>query len=572
METTQPVTFDDLTDQNQLLYKSSSETSPIPVDAGPISSGHVQSDWWKHWDFASNLKEQFYWHLRPPGIPQSYVRIQQKTDIIACRTKVEIVECHDYKHLDMDTIRISAVMLGLVIQSHDPSQNRRESTQGYPTYLVDTAPANTISPHLVYCYDPGTAPFWKPYFITIGSSFLLSSSWFSRLNTEASTLGKSTIPESQPSTQHHEHVPEMDYLPHPHDNDGDPHGSKAIFSRMEEHFVQKSKSTRVAKFQDGKEIVLGYDLKMLNITMIQLQVQGNKLNPKKSMITTTYFQEKVKSNELKTMEKHSYDRLYYNLQLAHWYPNDSTFYLGAYTDSDYVGSNLDRTSTTGAASNDVDNVIWILNQLLDYGYNFMQTKIHIDNERTICIVKNPVFHSKTKHIEIRRYFIRDSNEKKLIQMIKIHTDQNVTDLLIKAFDHNIATKAVNTAQPNQVFTAWIKKSKTNIHPNDLEGMEFYVEQVIVLTLPQERTLARECRAPRNQDSRNKEPTRRTVPVEETTSNALVSQCDGFGYDLDLDDFVDVNESASESIVEKPIVETNELKTARKEDGAPIIED
>ncbi|GKF45300.1 hypothetical protein Tco_0131852, partial [Tanacetum coccineum] len=36
---------------------------------------------------------------------------------------------------------------------------------------------------------------------------------------------------------------------------------------------------------------------------------------------------------------------------------------------------------------------------------------------------------------------------------------------------------------------------------------------------------------KNQDSRNKETTRRTVPVEETTSNALVSQCDGFGYDL-----------------------------------------
>ncbi|GJY26006.1 ribonuclease H-like domain-containing protein [Tanacetum coccineum] len=34
--------------------------------------------------------------------------------------------------------------------------------------------------------------------------------------------------------------------------------------------------------------------------------------------------------------------------------------------------------------------------------------------------------------------------------------------------------------------------------------------------------ARECSAPRNQDNRNKEPIRRTVPVEETTSNALVS--------------------------------------------------
>ncbi|GKB43917.1 retrovirus-related pol polyprotein from transposon TNT 1-94 [Tanacetum coccineum] len=62
------------------------------------------------------------------------------------------------------------------------------------------------------------------------------------------------------------------------------------------------------------------------------------------------------------------------------------------------------------------------------------TKIHIDNESTICIVKNPVFHSKTKHIKIRHHFIRDTNKKKLIQMNKIHRDQNVLDLLTKAFD------------------------------------------------------------------------------------------------------------------------------------------
>ncbi|GKD06534.1 ribonuclease H-like domain-containing protein [Tanacetum coccineum] len=42
--------------------------------------------------------------------------------------------------------------------------------------------------------------------------------------------------------------------------------------------------------------------------------------------------------------------------------------------------------------------------------------------------------------------------------------------------------------------------------------------------------ARECRATKNQDSRNRKPTIRTVPVEETTLKALVSQCDGFGYD------------------------------------------
>ncbi|GJZ34700.1 putative ribonuclease H-like domain-containing protein [Tanacetum coccineum] len=71
---------------------------------------------------------------------------------------------------------------------------------------------------------------------------------------------------------------------------------------------------------------------------------------------------------------------------------------------------------------------------VDYGFNFMNTKIYIDNESTICIVKNPVYHSKTKHIAIRHHFIRDAYEKKLIQVLKIHTNDNVADLLTKAFD------------------------------------------------------------------------------------------------------------------------------------------
>ncbi|GJU37646.1 putative ribonuclease H-like domain-containing protein [Tanacetum coccineum] len=96
------------------------------------------------------------------------------------------------------------------------------------------------------------------------------------------------------------------------------------------------------------------------------------------------------------------------------------------------------TSTTEAeyvaAANCYGQVLWVQNQLLDYGFNFMNTKIHIDNESTICIVKNPVYHSKTKHIKIRHHFIRDCYEKKLIRVEKIHTDLNVADLLTKPFD------------------------------------------------------------------------------------------------------------------------------------------
>ncbi|GJT15356.1 putative ribonuclease H-like domain-containing protein [Tanacetum coccineum] len=144
----------------------------------------------------------------------------------------------------------------------------------------------------------------------------------------------------------------------------------------------------------------------------------------------------------KTSHLHAVKRIFRYLKghpkLGLWYPKDSPFDLETFSDSDYARASLDRKSITGAkyvaAANCYGQVLWIQNQMLDYGFNFMNTKIHIDNESTICIVKNPVFHSKTKHIEIRHHFIRDSYEKKLIQVIKIHTDHNVADLLTKAFD------------------------------------------------------------------------------------------------------------------------------------------
>nr|GEV46065.1 reverse transcriptase domain-containing protein [Tanacetum cinerariifolium] len=108
------------------------------------------------------------------------------------------------------------------------------------------------------------------------------------------------------------------------------------------------------------------------------------------------------------------------------------------------------TSTTEAkyvaAAHCCRQVLWIQNQLLDYGFNLMNTKIYIDNESIICIVKNPVFHSKTKHIEIWQHFITDAYEKKLIQVLKIHIDNNVADLLTKAFD--VSSKEL--ASPKQM--------------------------------------------------------------------------------------------------------------------------
>ncbi|GJW64493.1 putative ribonuclease H-like domain-containing protein [Tanacetum coccineum] len=151
----------------------------------------------------------------------------------------------------------------------------------------------------------------------------------------------------------------------------------------------------------------------------------------------------------KASHMHAIKRIFRYLKgqptLGLWYPKDSSLELIAYSDSDYTGASLDRKSTTRGcqflgcrliswqckkqaivanstieaeyivASNCCGQVLWLQNQLLDYGYNFMHTKIHVDNE-----------------IEIRHHFIRDSYE--LIEMVKIHTDYNVADLLSKDFD------------------------------------------------------------------------------------------------------------------------------------------
>ncbi|GJZ28906.1 putative ribonuclease H-like domain-containing protein [Tanacetum coccineum] len=153
----------------------------------------------------------------------------------------------------------------------------------------------------------------------------------------------------------------------------------------------------------------------------------------------------VKDEETDSMDVHLYRSMIGSLiylkgqpKLGLWYLRDSPFDVEAFSNSDYAGASLDKKSITGAeyvaTANCYGQVLWIQNQILDYGFNFTNTKIYIDNESTICVVKNLVFHSKTKHIEIRHHFIRDSYEKKLIQVIMIHTNHNVADLLTKAFD------------------------------------------------------------------------------------------------------------------------------------------
>ncbi|KAD3640121.1 hypothetical protein E3N88_29344 [Mikania micrantha] len=150
--------------------------------------------------------------------------------------------------------------------------------------------------------------------------------------------------------------------------------------------------------------------------------------------------------------------------LGLWYPRNEDFQFMAYTDSDYRGCNISKKSTSGgcqflgsrivswqckkqsyvststaeaeyiAASSCCAQVIWIQNQMKDYGIDLFNTPIQIDNSSAISITNNPVKHSKTKHIDIRYHFIRDCAEKKLIHLVKFDSENNLADLFTKAFD------------------------------------------------------------------------------------------------------------------------------------------
>ncbi|GJX09972.1 putative ribonuclease H-like domain-containing protein [Tanacetum coccineum] len=193
----------------------------------------------------------------------------------------------------------------------------------------------------------------------------------------------------------------------------------------------------------------------------------------------------------KVSHLHIVNRIFRNLKgqpkLGLRYPMDSPFDVEAFSNSDYAGAepltgnpqlrgcqflgirliswqckkqtrvaNSTTEAEYVAAANCCGHVLWIQNQMLNYGFNFMNTKIHIDNERTICIVKNPVFYSKTKHIEIRHHFIRDSYEKKLIQVIKIYKQtkccrSSPQRLLIDEFGVKTGSCKVNAARQDLVL-------------------------------------------------------------------------------------------------------------------------
>jgi hypothetical protein len=137
-------------------------------------------------------------------------------------------------------------------------------------------------------------------------------------------------------------------------------------------------------------------------------------------------------------------------------------HLKGYTDADYAGDTNTRQSTSGfifilfggpvawssrrqscvalstteaeyvAASDATKEGIWLRRLLLDLNPEWNKPiPLMCDNQSAIRLIRNPEFHQRTKHIDVRYHFIREHQEAKEIDVLYIPTEIQLADPFTK---------------------------------------------------------------------------------------------------------------------------------------------
>ena len=76
-------------------------------------------------------------------------------------------------------------------------------------------------------------------------------------------------------------------------------------------------------------------------------------------------------------------------------------------------------------------------QLSDYGLMLDHIPIRCDNTSAINLSKNPILHSRTKHIEIRHHFLRDHVQKGDCILEFVDIKNQLTDIFTKLLPKEI---------------------------------------------------------------------------------------------------------------------------------------
>ena len=156
--------------------------------------------------------------------------------------------------------------------------------------------------------------------------------------------------------------------------------------------------------------------------------------------------------------------------LGLFYPINDAFTLTTYCDADFGGCKTDRKSMSGtcfllgnslvswsckkqhsialstteeeymAASSGCAQILWMKQTLSNYNINLDTVPLKCDNKSAICLSKNSVLHSRSKHIDVRHHFLRDHVESKNISLEYIPTEEQMADILTKPLEQDSYTR------------------------------------------------------------------------------------------------------------------------------------
>ena len=147
------------------------------------------------------------------------------------------------------------------------------------------------------------------------------------------------------------------------------------------------------------------------------------------------------------------------------YSNHGHTQIECFTDADYGGSKIDRRSTTGycvffggnlvswkskkqhvvsrssaeseyrAMAQGTCEIMWIHQLLTELGFDItLPAKLWCDNQAANHIASNPIFHERTKHIEIDCHFVREKLQQGLISTAYVTTYDQIGDIFTKALN------------------------------------------------------------------------------------------------------------------------------------------
>ncbi|WVZ75765.1 hypothetical protein U9M48_023797 [Paspalum notatum var. saurae] len=151
-------------------------------------------------------------------------------------------------------------------------------------------------------------------------------------------------------------------------------------------------------------------------------------------------------------------------ELGLWYFSGSSLSLRGFSDAKHAGCRIDRKSTSGTcqllgtspvswssrkqasvslstteaeyvdATSCCSQLLWMKATLSDFGLRFGRIPLLVDSISAISVAKNPVLHSRTKHIDVRFHFLRDHYEKGDIDLVHVVTQNQLADIFTKPLE------------------------------------------------------------------------------------------------------------------------------------------